>query len=296
MIYLLDASIYVFRAWFTSPEVTDAEGHPMGAAFGYGETLCRLLRQLKPNHFAVAFDESLNSCWRNELYPAYKANRELPPPELERQFAWCRAFTRALGVAEFASGRHEADDLLASLAALARRAGKPVTLITHDKDLGQLIAGKDDRLWPFPGKPPLDVAAFSERYRVRPEQMADFLALGGDAIDNIPGITGIGPRTACALLAEFDSLEDIYANLARVETLPLRGAKRIAKLLAEQREQALLSYRLAALDHAALPATLTLDALRWHGPRRAEMQPLLARVGEAKRLRRAVERLEVTPA
>lgn len=292
MLYLLDASIYVFRAWFTAPDVRDAEGQDMGAAFGYGETLCQLLTRLKPDYFAVAFDESLGTCWRNEIYSDYKSNREPAPPELARQFAWCRAFTRALGVAEFASHDHEADDLLAALAAAGRRSGHAVTVISRDKDLGQLLRNDNDRLWPFPGEKPLDHAGFTRRYGARPTQLADFLALTGDAVDNIPGVAGIGPRTARVLLERFDTLEALYANIDQVETLPLRGARRAARLLAEQRDQAFLSRRLAMLDPMALPATLTADALRYRGPQRAELEPLAARLGDAARLKRAVRRLE----
>src|SRR5215813_8409156 len=139
MIYLVDASYYVFRAWFALPDtLRDRGGRPVNAVHGFARFLGDLIEQVEPERLAVAFNESLTSSFRNDLYTPYKANRGLPPAELEYQFALCRELTRGLGVAELASPRYEADDIIGTIARLAQRRGIPVTIVSRDKDLAQI--------------------------------------------------------------------------------------------------------------------------------------------------------------
>ncbi len=251
-VYLIDSSIYVFRAWFSMPaEWTDAAGRPVGALCGFFDFAVRFLRQVRPQHVAFVFDESLEQSHRNEIYPPYKANREPAPPELKRQFGQCRELVRSLGVSEIADNRYEGDDLIGTLAVRAQRDGHPVVIVTGDKDLAQLI-GDDDLLWDFTKGAKLGTAEIAVRFGVAPAQIADMLALAGDSVDNVPGVPGVGPVTAARLLAHFDSLERLLEQWREIENLKLRGAKRIAGLIGEHLETIRLSRRLTGL-HCEVP-------------------------------------------
>ena len=140
MRYLVDASVYIFRAWFSIPDsMRGPDGEPVNALYGYARFLGELMQRATPSEIAVAFDESLTTSFRNEIYPLYKANRELPPPELENQLKRCRLVTEALGITCLASPVWEADDLIGTLATHAQDAGTPATIVTSDKDLAQLV-------------------------------------------------------------------------------------------------------------------------------------------------------------
>ncbi|MEO0974125.1 MAG: 5'-3' exonuclease H3TH domain-containing protein, partial [Pseudomonadota bacterium] len=247
MLYLVDASIYVFRAWFSLPDsMTDPAGRPINALYGFARFLGDLLVAESPSSIGVAFDTSLTTSFRNEIYPPYKANRPLPPPELEYQFALCRELCRHLGVAEFASPRFEADDIIGGLARRARSEGHPVTVVSADKDLAQLLREGDVMLDPARERR-LGYRDIAPEYGVRPEQIPDLLALMGDAVDNIPGVPGIGRKTAVTLLGAFADLDALYEDLDRLSELKLRGAARIARLLTEHRDQAFLARQLAII-------------------------------------------------
>ena len=203
VLYLVDASVFIFRAYYSVPlEFTDREGNPVNAVHGFARFLGDLLERESPGHVAVAFDESLEQSYRNEIYPAYKANREPAPPELKRQFALCRELVRAFGVAEFGSSRYEADDIIGTLAALAQREGQAVTIVSRDKDLTQLVSARDT-YWDAVADVRYGYHDIEERFGVVPERMADFLALMGDAVDNIPGVPGVGRKTAATLLKHY---------------------------------------------------------------------------------------------
>lgn len=247
VIYLVDASVYVFRAWYSIPDfMTDGSGRPVNAFYGYARFIGDLLERERPARIAVAFDASLAGCHRNEIYPAYKANREPAPPELERQFALCRELTRALGILELADERYEADDIIGTLLALERAAGRCGVIVSRDKDLAQLIADGDE-YWDYARDRRYGHADIAGAFGIAAAQMADFLALAGDSVDNIPGVPGVGRKTAAALLAHFDSLEALYANLAEVAVLPLRGAAGLARRLELHRGAALLARRLTGI-------------------------------------------------
>lgn len=261
-VYLVDASVYLFRAWFSMPdEFVNRAGEPTNAVYGFAGFLCSLLEQTAAEHVAVAFDESLSSNYRNEIYPEYKANRDPTPEELKRQFGWARAVAEALGLQCYADERYEADDLIGTLAVYWRERGHPICIVTADKDLAQLV-GEQDHWWDFSRNQKLNAQQLLEKFGVAPGQMADYLALTGDAVDNIPGVPGIGPKSAAALLGHFEDLDDLYDRLDEVLSLPLRGAKSIHRRLVEHRPAAELARRLTSVETAVESALAAPELTR----------------------------------
>ncbi len=247
MIYLVDASIYIFRAWFSIPsEVTGSQGQPVNAAYGFARFLTELLEQTNANQIVVAFDESLTRSFRNEIYPPYKMNRELPPEELKSQFQICHRMSEALGLCCISSDRYEADDLIGTYATKAQQSNIPVTIVSADKDLAQLLTEKDE-LWDFARRIRYKSSDIKEKFGVFPQQIADYLGLCGDAVDNIPGVPGIGAKTAASILQSFDDLDQIYNNLDKVIHLKIRGAKSLPAKLRDHEHQARLSKQLATI-------------------------------------------------
>lgn len=246
-LHLVDASLYVFRAWHSLPdEFRDAHGWPTNAVHGFARFLLDLLERERPQHIAIAFDEALDSCFRHRIYPAYKANREPAPEELRRQFAHCKALCAALGLAVLADHAYEADDLIGSALHRARPAGYRGVIVSADKDLSQLL-GDHDEQWDYARGQRWGAAGVKARYGVHAHQVADYLALTGDAVDNIPGVSGIGAKTAAVLLAHFGSLDALLQRVDEVAFLRLRGATQAAARLREQREHALLWRRLTTI-------------------------------------------------
>ena len=247
-VYLVDASVYIFRAWFSMPdEFVNHAGEPTNAVYGFSGFLCSLLEQTAAEHVAVAFDESLSSSYRNEIYPEYKANRDPAPEELKRQFSWARAVAEAMGLQCYADDRYEADDLIGTLAEYWRARGHPICVVTSDKDLAQLV-GEQDYWWDFSRNQKLNAKQLTEKFGVMPEQMADYLALTGDSVDNIPGVPGVGPKSASALLGHFGSLDTLYERLDEVQHLGIRGAKSLQKKLSDHRDAAELAKKLTVIE------------------------------------------------
>lgn len=264
-LYLVDASIYIFRAWYSvPPEFSNAAGEPTNAVYGFAGFLCDLLETQQPEHIAIAFDEALDSSYRNDIYPAYKANREPAPEQLLRQFAWCRQIAELLGIPCYSDKRYEADDLIASMALQGRASDLRINVISADKDLTQIIR-EHDHWWDFARNVRLDRVAVKQKFGVFPEQIADYLALAGDAVDNIPGIPGIGPKTAAALLAHFTTLEALLERMDEVAWLSLRGAKGIHGKLSRHADAARLARQLTGCHEQALPGRVNLQRSRGDG-------------------------------
>ena len=246
-VYLIDASIYIFRAWFSVPDsLTSSAGEPINAVQGFAGFLAGFLSEVRPDHVAVVFDESLTTSFRYDIYSAYKANREPAPPELKRQFEMCRLLVAVLGLAGYSSDRYEADDLIGTLAEGLRPKGFSIEILSADKDLAQLVED-NDVLWDYTGNRRHASADIPKLLGVRPGQVADWLALSGDAVDNIPGVPGIGAKTAAALLAAFGSLDGLYADLDAVSRCGIRGAARISRLLGEHEDTARLARELTGI-------------------------------------------------
>jgi 5'-3' exonuclease len=270
-LHLVDASLYVFRAWHSMPdEFHDADGWPTNAGHGFARFLLDLLERERPQHIVVAFDEALDSCFRNALYPAYKANRDPAPPELRRQFAWCKALCQALGLRTLAHTDYEADDLIGSAVHRARGQGFRSVIVSADKDLSQLLHGFDEQ-YDFAKGQRWGADGVKARHGVHAHQIADYLALTGDAVDNIPGVTGIGPKSAAVLLAHFGTLDALLERIDEVPFLRLRGAATLATRLREQREHALLWRQLTTI---ALDAPLPEGGFARTGGDAGELQSL----------------------
>jgi len=235
--YLIDSSIYIFRAWYVYDDtIVDSQGSPSNAVFGFTDFLYQLIRQKQPRFIACAFDSSQKGSYRKELFPEYKANREPAPEELKIQFQHCRNFCHAVGIPAFSSERFEADDIIGSLAQRLRDQGFAVTIVSADKDLTQLVLGEEDAWWDFARGNVLNNRGVEKQFGVRPHQIADMLALTGDKIDNIPGIPGVGYTTAARLLQKYASIEDILENVEQIPTMKFRGATRIGALVNAHRD------------------------------------------------------------
>ena len=261
-VYLVDASVYIFRAWFSMPdEFTNIHGEPTNAVYGFSGFLCSLLEQTSAQHVAIAFDESLSSSYRNEIYPAYKANREPAPEDLKRQFQWAREVAHSMGLSCYSDPRYEADDLIGTLADYWRQRGHGVCVVSSDKDLAQLI-GEGDYWWDFSRNQKLGAAQLLQKFGVMPSQMADYLALTGDAVDNIPGVPGIGPKSAAALLAHFGNLDSLYERVNEIPFLSLRGARSIHQKLLDHRPAAELARQLTLICRDVASALATPDIAR----------------------------------
>lgn len=290
MLHLIDASVFVFRAWFSLPDsMTDGSGHPVNAVYGFTRFLTDFLGDARPSHVGVAFDISLTTSHRNEIYPEYKANRDPAPPELKQQFAWCREVAQALGLAGYASTEYEADDLIGTLATRFRAPERPIVILTRDKDLSQLLA-PGDTYWDYVGGKRIPYDGAAEAFGVPPERMADFQALMGDSVDNIPGVPGVGKKTAMQLMHHFESLDDLYRRLDDVATLKIRGAAKLRDRLAEHEDAARLARQLTMIE-CAVPMEASLDELSWSGPDLAAFTTIADRLGFGEGVRRAVERL-----
>jgi 5'-3' exonuclease len=274
-VYLIDASIYIFRAWFSVPDSMRGEdGSPINAAYGFCRFLTEFVERSNASHVAVAFDESLTTSFRNEVYPQYKMNRELPAQELKDQFKLCRRAAEAAGLYCVSSDRYEADDLIATLAHSMRDQGFKITVVSGDKDLAQVLH-EGDFWWDFARDNMLDHSKVVEKFGVPPEAIQDYLGLCGDAVDNIPGVPGIGPKTASALLQRYSSMEELYENLDMIRHLQIRGAKTLAAKLSEHKEQAFLSKQLATVAYDA-----PIDTQASTSARRAAEQSSLQQISQ----------------
>lgn len=264
-VHLIDASPYLFRAFFSVPRsVADAQGRPINAVYGFGGFLTKYLADERPTHIAVTFDRHFNGSFRNEFYPPYKAHREASPPELDRQVDPCVALAEALGMATFIDERHEADDLIATIIRQTEATGAHYVIVTTDKDLAQLVSERVTLADPGRGLR-FDPAGVEAKFGVRPDQITDYLGLAGDAVDNIPGVRGIGPKTAAQLLKRHGSLEGVFEHRAAAITASPRIDSAMVAKLKEDAEIAALSKRLATVADDA-PIEVTLDGLRYRGP------------------------------
>jgi DNA polymerase I len=251
LIYLVDASVYVYRAHYAQqpaalPERVDRDGHPVQAVWGFARFLGDLIERVRPRFLAVAFDQGGAVSFRSSIYAPYKAHREPTPVGLAEQFERCVQLCELLGVTALRGGPYEADDVIGTLAQHMRAQGVRAALITRDKDLAQLMR-EGDVYWDYGGGQPLGYHDVARRFGVLPERFADYLALTGDAVDNIPGVPGIGPKTAAALMRKFDSLESLYAGLAELSSLGLRGAAAVTARLLAHRDSAYLARRLTRI-------------------------------------------------
>ncbi|KNX80769.1 DNA polymerase I [Pseudomonas sp. 250J] len=243
---LVDGSSYLYRAFHALPPLTTSKGMPTGAVKGVLNMLKSLRKQYPDSLFAVVFDAK-GGTFRDAMFAEYKANRPSMPDDLRVQVEPLHASVRALGYPLLCVEGVEADDVIGTLARSSAAAGRPVIISTGDKDMAQLVDGHVTLVNTMTGSV-LDIAGVHEKFGVGPEQIIDFLALMGDKVDNIPGVPGVGEKTAVGLLTGIGGgLRDLYDNLDKVPALAIRGAKTLPAKLEEHRDAAFLSYELATI-------------------------------------------------
>ena len=242
---LVDGSSYLYRAFHAFPPLTNAAGEPTGAMYGVLNMLKSLISQVQPTHIAVVFDAK-GKTFRDEMFEQYKSHRPPMPDDLRKQIQPLHDMIRALGIPLLVVEGVEADDVIGTLALQASRLGKKVLISTGDKDMAQLV---DDNIMLINtmNNSLLDCEGVIEKYGIPPELIIDYLALMGDSADNIPGVAGVGEKTALGLLQGIGSMAEIYANLEKVAELPIRGAKKLGEKLLAEKNNADLSYTLATI-------------------------------------------------
>ncbi|MEP5975418.1 MAG: 5'-3' exonuclease H3TH domain-containing protein, partial [Nitratireductor sp.] len=310
-LFLVDGSGYIFRAYHALPPLTrKSDGLPVGAVAGFCNMLWKLIQSARdtsvgvtPSHFAVIFDHSAKT-FRSELYPEYKANRSEPPEDLVPQFGLIRQATKAFDLPCIEMEGFEADDLIATYARLAREAGADATIISSDKDLMQLVGDKVTMYDPMKDRE-IRVAEVIEKWGVPPEKMIDLQALTGDSVDNVPGVPGIGPKTAAQLLEEYGDLDTLLERASEIkqnkrrETIIANADKaRISRDLVRLRDDVPVGEaldelvlqppdgpRLIAFLKALEFTTLTRRVAEATGADAAEVEPASVEVDDAARAR-----------
>lgn len=247
-LYLVDSSIYIFKAWYARrPDQVNLLQQPNQAFIGFTDFVYRLLTERAPMRLVFAFDLGGQHSQRKKLYSNYKANRSSLPEEFRRQFAWCQQWVESLGIASASSEGWEADDVIGSLAALHRSPELPIVILSADKDLTQLVREGD--LWcRFFDDIRLDYRAIVKKFGVKPEQIAEQLALTGDKVDNIPGIPQVGLKTAANLLRKFGTLANLRDNLDQVSSMKFRYAGQVQQSLIEHQDSLDLSAQLTRIN------------------------------------------------
>jgi DNA polymerase-1 len=281
---LVDGYNMAFRAFYGMPELTRPDGFPTGALHGWVKTMWRLQDQEKPDAMVVFFDLG-GSQDRLALHPEYKAQRKETPEPLEKQIPVIKDLTRAMGLVGVELDGVESDDLLAAQARLLAKAGHEVLIVSADKDFAQCVDGRIRILLPPPTANPklgwrvLDPAGVVEKFGVPPAQIAEYLALIGDTSDNIPGINGVGPKTAVKWFAEFQSLEGIIAHAAELKP------ERFRESVAKEADRLRMNLRLTTL-----PAESPLPAVQPGAPATGELFALLEKFEMKSSLAEAKER------
>ncbi|UFN51520.1 DNA polymerase I [Roseomonas sp. OT10] len=267
---LVDGAGYIFRAFHAMPPMTNPQGVPVNAVFGFSGMLANFLQRHVGSHIAVVFDAS-RITFRNDIYPAYKAHRPDPPPELIPQFALIREATAAFGVACVEQEGFEADDMIATYATAFARDGGRVTVVSSDKDLMQLVEERIELLDPIKQKP-IRAAEVLEKFGVAPEKVVEVQALAGDPTDNVPGVPGIGIKTAAQLIETYGDLETLLSRTAEIKQPKRRQA------LEENAEAARISRRLVELDRNA-PTPQGVEEFVAHPPEPARLASFLQHQG-----------------
>ncbi|QYM97855.1 DNA polymerase I [Dickeya ananatis] len=271
---LVDGSSYLYRAYHAFPPLTNAAGEPTGAMYGVLNMLRSLLQQYHPSHVAVVFDAK-GKTFRDDLFEHYKSHRPPMPDDLRAQIEPLHRMVKAMGLPLLSVSGVEADDVIGTLAQQAERAGKPVLISTGDKDMAQLVTPQITLINTMNNTilGPDEVCA---KYGIPPSLIIDFLALMGDSSDNIPGVPGVGEKTAQALLQGVGGLDALYGNLDRIAGLTFRGAKTMAAKLEQHKDVAYLSYQLATIK-TDVKLELGCEQLTVNEPDVTELRELFAR-------------------
>ena len=268
---IIDGTAELFRMYFARIRFTNPDGVEAGAVLGSLQSITRVLTERRPTHMAVVFD-SKEPTFRHHIYPQYKANRGAPPEKLVPQFDLLKAGVAALGIPSYALPGYEADDIMATLSQLGKLNDIPVMMVSSDKDLTQLIDDSEPAIKLFLPKQKQiwNAAAVVEKYLVRPDQMIDFQCLVGDSVDNIPGVPGIGMKTAAALLNQYDSIDQLLTRLPNEIPQHIRGAARARAQILGNTAQLAQSRQLVQLSKEVPLEGFSINELRWSGISNAE--------------------------
>jgi len=270
-IYLIDGSGFIFRAFFAYPAMERRDGTPINAVYGFCNILQKLLWDVKTADIAVIFDAGRRN-FRHDIYPAYKAQRPALPEGLAPQLPIMRDATRAFGIPAIELEGYEADDLIATYARIATEQNMETCIVSSDKDLMQLMTNTVSIYDPMKGTE-LNVNDVIAKFGVAPHRVADVQALAGDAVDNVPGVPGIGVKTAAALIKEYGNLENILSN---IDSIPY-GRGRYAQLLTKYKDQARISKQLVLLNRY-VPVPLQLASIT-RTPNHAQLLAFLSAQG-----------------
>jgi len=274
-VYVVDAMNYIFRAYHSLPDsIVAPNGMLTNAVFGYLRTLLRIIREQKPQYIAAAFEK--DTSFRNKIFVEYKANRKQPPDDLEAQFDSCREITRAIGVACMEADDYEADDVIGTIATRMSALGHRVVVVTGDKDMSQLVC-ENVYVYDMGKGSFLDAAAVHEKFGVSPGQIPDLLALHGDHVDNIPGVMGVGEKTARQILSVCGTIDDL-TDASLSAKLRFRGRDEILRRIRENIETVRISRKLATICCDA-PIDVSPDVLRYRGGDRRTLGPLCRDLG-----------------
>ncbi len=278
-IYLIDGSSYIFRAYFALPPLTNSSGVPTQATYGFTTMTLKFLKEYQPEYLAVVLDAGRET-FRNQIYQDYKANRPAAPPDLIPQFAHIRTVIQAMNIALLELEGFEADDLIATLAKTLSVQDGQVVVVSSDKDLMQLV-GEKVKLLDTAKDRWIGINEVKEKFGVEPEKVVEVMGLMGDPIDNIPGVKGIGEKTAAALIQRFHSLENLFDHLDELEKSEIKGAARIRNTLLEGKKAAFLSRALATVK-SDVPLSVALDQLRRRSFDKEKLKEIFSELGFAK--------------
>jgi DNA polymerase-1 len=275
-VYIIDSMNYIFRAYHALPDsITAPSGMLTNAILGYLRTLLRIIKERKPEYMAGVFEGGTS--FRNALYAEYKANRQATPEDLSPQIDYCRRITSAIGVACLEADDYEADDVIGTAAVRMAALGHQVVIVTGDKDMSQLVCD-NIRVYDIAKEIWLDESGVREKFGVLPQQIPDLLALHGDHVDNIPGVQGVGEKTARQILSVCASIEDVVGMPDPFAGVSFRSRDEILRRIRDNIDAVRTSRKLATICLDA-PVQITADALRYRRGDRRLLDPLCAELG-----------------
>ena len=278
-VYLVDGSSYIFRAFFALPPLSNSSGLPTHAIYGFTTMTLKFLKRYQPVYLAVLLDAG-RVTFRNHLYQEYKSNRPEAPPDLIPQFPYIRKVLQAMNIAVLELQGYEADDLIATLSGFFSAQGARVVIVSGDKDLMQLV-GEGVSLLDTAKDKWITIDGVKEKFGVEPRRVVEVMGLMGDPSDNIPGVKGIGEKTAIALIQRYHSLENLYDHLQELEETGLKGIERIRKALVAGKDAAFLSRELATV-RTDVPIQLTLKDLHYQGWQSEKLRELFVELNFTK--------------
>jgi DNA polymerase-1 len=277
-VYVIDAMNYIFRAYHALPDnITAPSGMLTNAVLGYLRTLLRIIKEHKPEYMAAAFEG--NTSFRSTMFAEYKATRKQTPDDLKAQFDYCRRITKAVGIACLEAAHYEADDVIGTITMRMTALGHPVVIVTGDKDMSQLVSD-NVQIYDMAKQNWLNESGVREKFGVAPSQIPDLLALHGDSVDNIPGVAGVGEKTARQILSVCRNVEDL-ASIDFGDSVRFRGRDEILRRIRENMELVRISRKLATIC-CEVPMEISPAVLRYRRGDQVQLKPLCAELGFAR--------------